>query len=245
MEPKKIKEVYNKKIKEKYKGDYEQGRWFANSLSRTGYEMTLESIKYHLLKNDYPVKNFLELGPGTGTWTRLFINKYSEANFDLVDISSEMLNLAKNSLSKYHANINYFEKDFLLFKSRKKYDLFFSCRALEYLSDKELAVQKIAELLQSGGQGFIITKTPKYLRAKLLGRKISELHRGQILPRKLKKLLKKAGFKNLEIYPATMIFPLLRSAKINKLLHKIFYKHKLNCISKFFAESYCVKFTKL
>ena len=239
-----VKEIYNKKVKEKYSGDYESKRWFGSSLARAGYEMTLESIKYHLPENAFSIKNYLESGPGAGTWTKLFIEQNPQANFDLVDISSEMLKLTKKNLSGHKANINYFEKDFLEFEPKKKYDFFFSCRTFEYLPDKELAVKKVADLLMSGGWGFVITKTPKYLRSKILGRKIAELHRGQISPRKLKKLLKKAGFKNLEFYPVTMSFPLLRSAKTNKLLHKILFKNKLIFLSKFFSESYCVKFVK-
>lgn len=245
LESNKVKEIYNQKIKEDYRGDYEQRRWFANDLLRAGYEMTYQSIKHHLLQNNLSIENYLELGPGAGTWTKLFIEKNPQANFDLVDISSEMLKLAKDNLNQYQgANIDYFEKNFLEFESNKKYDLFFSCRAIEYISDKDKAIAKIAKLLKNGATGLIITKTPKYLRNKILGRKISELHQGQILPRKLKKLLKYAGFKELKIYPVTMSFPLLRSAKINKTLHKIFFKHKLNFISQFFTESYCVKFQK-
>ena len=245
MKSEAVKKIYNKKVKEKYGGDYESKRWFSSSLAKAGYEMTLKSIKHHLFGNNISIKNYLELGPGAGTWTKLFIEQNNQANFDLVDISSEMLKLAKNSLSKLQdVNINYFEKDFLQFKPEKKYDLFFSCRTFEYLPNKELAVKKIAELLQSGGQGFVITKTPKYLRSKILGRKIPKLHRGQISYRRLKKLFKNVGFKEIKIYPVTMNFPLLHSIKINKILHKIFFKHKLNFISQFLAESYCIKFLR-
>ncbi len=244
MESENIKKIYNQKIKEKYKKDYEYNRWFKNKIKKAGYDMTLRSIKYHLFRNTTPVNNYLELGPGAGTWTKLFIEKYSNADFDLVDISGEMLKLAKNNLDKYRANINYSEKDFLGFELNKKYDFFFSCRTLEYLPDKQLAVKKIAQLMQSGARGFIITKTPKYLRTKILGRKIPKLHQGQISPRKLKKLLKKSGIKDIRIYPATMSCPLLHSPKINRLLHKLFYKRRLNLISKFFSESYCIKFIK-
>ncbi len=315
MDAAEVKEVYNKQVKTKFGGDYDHHRWFSDALKEAGYQMTLESIRHHFLERSLlpprsgearryhsaicgvgdSFNDCLELGPGAGTWTKLFLEKCPDAKFDLVDISSEMLKLAKENLDKLadslcHSeasetkrrislatrsfakvypecnrraqddkekniggggkenencgSIRYFEMDFLDFEPDKQYDLFFSSRALEYIPDKKGAVIKIAGLLKSGGQGFIITKTPKYLRAKLLGREISELHQGQIAPRKLKQLLLETGFKNIEIYPAAMSFPLFQSPRLNLLLFSVFYKERLNFLSQFFAESYCVKFEK-
>lgn len=239
-----IGEIFDTKIREKYDGDYEYNRWFKNSVTRAGYEMTLKSIKEHFLNENFHFLDYIELGPGPGTWTKLFIEKNKTASFDLVDISSEMLKLAKNNL-RGHQNIRYFESDFLDFKPDKNYDLFFSSRALEYIRDKESAVKKIADLLKSGGRGFIITKTPKYLRSRILMRQIPEIHRHQISPGKLSVILSKNQFRNIEIYPATMNFPLLHSTRLNKLLYQLLGGYKLNFINRFFAESYCIKFMKL
>lgn len=244
METSEIKDIYNKIIKEKYKGDYEYNRWFKTSFLKAGYDMARRSIEFHLFENDrLKFKNYLELGPGAGTWTKLFLERYNQVSFDLVDISQEMLEIAKRSLSQYK-NIRFFETDFLKFSPEKKYDFFFSSRAIEYFSDKRKTIKYIASLLQKGGQGFIITKTPQYLRNKILGRKISEIHKGQISPEALKEMLEKNDFGDIEIYPVAMIFPILKSVFLNKLFHRIFYKHQLNFVSEFFSESYCVKFTK-
>ena len=242
MKSESVKEIYNRQVKTKFGGDYEHRRWFSDALKEAGYQMTRESICHHFLEGSL-FNDYLELGPGAGTWTKLFLEKCPDAKFDLVDISGEMLDQAKENLGSYQ-NIRYFEADFLDFKPDKQYDLFFSSRALEYVPDKKRAVLKIAGLLRSGGRGFIITKTPKYLRARVFGRKIPRLHQGQIAPRKLKQLLSEAGFKNIAIYPATMSFPLFKSPKLNRLLFKVFYKHGLNFLSQFFSESYCVKFEK-
>lgn len=244
MKNKIVKGMFDRKVKAKYEGDYEQKRWFSSPLARAGYEMILQSLNYHLLAKDLSFQDYLELGPGPGTWTKFFLIKNPQARFDLIDISEEMLKLAKDNLRDYK-NVRFFEKDFLRLESDKKYDFFFSCRAIEYISNKNKAVSKMDELLKIRGTGFVITKMPKYLRAKILGRKIPALHRGQVSPKKLKKLLKKHGFHDIEVYPITTSFPLLHSAKINKLLHKIFFRHRLNFLSQFFAESYCIKFKKL
>jgi len=243
MDAAEVKEIYNRQVKTKLGGDYEHRRWFSNDLKKAGYEMTRRVVEWHCLEKIELLEDCLELGSGAGTWTKLFLEKCPDAKFDLVDISGEMLDQAKENLGSYQ-NIRYFEADFLDFKPDKQYDLLFSSRALECETDKKRAVLKSAGLLRSGGRGFIITKTPKYLRARVFGRKIPRLHQGQIAPRKLKQLLSEAGFKNIAIYPATMSFPLFKSPKLNRLLFKVFYKHGLNFLSQFFSESYCVKFEK-
>lgn len=244
MEADKIKKIYNNIAKEKREGEYEYRRWFKTPLLMAGYEMEKKSIEYHLLKSDkLKFKDYLELGPGAGTWTKIFLEKYKEANFDLIDISEEMLKAAKKSLSQF-GNIRFFNEDFIKFDSDKKYDFFFSSRAIEYIKDKEKAIEKLENLLVSGGGGFIITKNPRYFISRILGRKIPELHKGQISPNLLKGLLDKFGFKDIEIYPVAMVFPVVKSPLLNKMLYKFFYRCQLNFLSGFFAESYCVKFSK-
>lgn len=242
MNNKEIKCVFNSKAKSKYNGHYEFNRWFKTKTAQAGYEMTLNSINFHL-EGHLACRNLLELGPGPGTWTKTLLSK-NKFTADLIDISGEMLRQAKENLREY-GGINYFESDFLDFNSAITYDLFFSSRALEYLLDKKAAVIKISRLLRSDGFGFIITKTPKYFFNKLLGRKESALHRSQISPNLLISLLRDNGFKDIKAYPVTISIPFFKSAKLNKFAHNLFYKHQLNFISGLFSESYCVKFTKI
>jgi len=235
-------EIYNCKVRQSG-GQYEQQRWFKNPVVRAGYEMTAWSIKRHLSGSDLQFKHCLEVGPGPGTWTKLLLNKNPEADYDLVDISSEMLNLAKQNIGDI-PNVKYFLNDFMEFSSGKKYDLFFSSRAIEYFKDKEGAINKIYSLMQPDSSGLIITKTPHYLRAKVSGRKIRDIHLGQIKPSEMRTILMQTGFRNVEIYPATATLPLLRSSYLNKLVFSVFRNFKLNFISQFFSESYIVKFKK-
>jgi ubiquinone/menaquinone biosynthesis C-methylase UbiE len=244
MDTQEVKKNYNQDVKNKFKGDYEYNRWFKNPILKAGYEMTKKSIEFHLLGDKAEFQNYLELGPGAGTWTKLFVSYCRGANFDLVDISGEMLKLAREALEGYN-NIRFFECDFSRFAPDKRYDFFFSSRVIEYFPDKETLVKKIGKLLKSSGYGFIITKTPKYFRYKVLRRTVPNLHRGQINPRALRSIIEKTGCEIIGIYPVTMSFPVLKSVFLNKLLHKIFYKRKLNFISQFFSESYCVKFVKI
>ena len=187
MQTEQVKNKYNKDIEDKYNGDYERERWFKNDIQKAGYEMTLSAIKKRALGRVY--SSCFELGPGHGTWTKELLEYNGGASYDLLDISSEMLKLVSDRF-KDKKNINYIEGDFLEFKPEKQYDFFFSSRAIEYIPEKEDVVKKISNLISSGGRGFIITKTPKYLRNKALGRKINDFHSGQITPKRLNRFYK-------------------------------------------------------
>lgn len=239
-----VAKQYNAIVKEKYAGKYEYHRWFATPLLRAGYDMTKTAIERHALGSMFMSFNsYLELGPGAGTWTKLFLSKRPAARFDLVDVSSEMLALSREALAS-SKQVSFFESDFMQFDAKgHRYDFFFSSRVIEYIPNKEGLFAKIASLLKPEGAGFIITKTPKYFRSTLLGRRISSLHRGQIHPRVAEQMLRNVGFKT-EFYPVTMYIPLMRSALLNRLCYRLLGSYRLNPLSMFFSESYCIFFSR-
>lgn len=238
-----VKQIYNEKVANKSLCGYEKERWFSSDIAKAAYEMILNCVNNHLLNDLGDFSTFFEVGPGAGTWTKLFLAKQPSAHFDLVDISGEMLKQARGNMGE-GGNIRYFEADFLDFEAEKKYDVFFSSRALEYFPDKEKFVKKVSSLLAPGGRGFIITKAPKYLRNKILGRKISQLHQSQISFIKLYWILEECGLSDIEFYPAAMYCPVLKSALANRFIYKIFGGKKLGFLSNIFSESYAVKFKK-
>ena len=243
MNTQEVRQIYNEKIKNQPSGSYEKERWFLNEISKAAYEMTLNCVKKYFLDDLGDFINFLEVGSGAGTWTKLFVKKQPAANFDLVDISGEMIKQAKENLGS-GSNIGYFETDFLEFDVGKKYDVFFSCRALEYFPDKNEFIKKVSLLLAPGGKGLIVTKAPKYLRNKILGRQISRLHQWQISWRSLRESLFGYGLVGAEFYPAAMYLPLFKSAAVNRFVYGLFGGKRLNFLTNLFSESYAVKFTK-
>ncbi|KKP92336.1 MAG: hypothetical protein UR94_C0001G0021 [Parcubacteria group bacterium GW2011_GWA2_36_10] len=242
MDQQGIKKIYNKIVIDKYKNDYEYNRWFATPLLQAGFQMMLLIIKKHVLQIEPAINNILELGPGAGTWTKMLQAKFCGANFDLVDISKEMLDLSKKVFGE--EKFSYFESDFLAWQTDKTYDLFFSSRVLEYFPKKTPVLTKIFSLLNHDKYGFIITKNPQYWRYHILGKKIPIMHRQQIRPKDLRKLLVKIGFVNIEFYPAVMTFPIFKSVFINNLIFNLFSNFQLNIISQLFTEAYIVKFKK-
>ncbi|RMD59847.1 class I SAM-dependent methyltransferase [Candidatus Parcubacteria bacterium] len=233
------KKFYNQTIQAD--SEYEKRRWFKNDWQKAGYEMTKCSLEKSLPTS--PIDSILEVGPGAGTWTKLLLSRCPKASLKLVDISKEMLALARRNLSKFK-QIDFEVADFLQFRPRQNYSLFFSVRALEYMPDKKRVAEQIMSCLKKGGEGIIITKTPHYWRAKIRGRTVSALHRGQISPFKLAKIFYQAGARDIVIKPVVCIFPLFRSIRLNWWLYKIFAHRRLNWLSFCFSESYLIKFKK-
>lgn len=234
--------IYGTIVNKKARGDYETYRWFHDRLSKADFEMTRRSIFFHVLGRCVRFGKYLELGQGAGTWTQYFIVYAPHAHFDTVDISKDMIVLAKKKLAAF-TRVQYYACDFCDFSPDTRYDFFFSCRAIEYIPDKEAVVAKIARLLKPGGSGMIITKTPKHFRNLLLLRKVSALHQGQIAPATLRRMLEHNGLRT-DAYPVTIHIPFLRSPMLNKALCALCSRYRMNVISQFFAESYCVVFSK-
>jgi ubiquinone/menaquinone biosynthesis C-methylase UbiE len=184
----------------------------------------------------------IELGPGAGTWTKLLLGRFPQTEFVLVDISKEMLERSEKTLSSTYPNaqVGYRESDVLDYVDTRGCELFFSSRVLEYIENKKAFTEKVAELLIKDGKGFVITKMPHYDRDKLLGRRSARFHTGQINPEALIGLFEEAGLEVVGAYPVTMSVPLFHSAWLNQTLGKLFAGARLNMISEFFAESYCV-----
>ena len=244
MEHTNVKKFYNDVMPGKFGDDYEYQRWFSNPIQKAGYDLTKIAIERHVTHGEARTpERILELGPGAGTWTKLLVARFPQAEVDLVDISKEMLARAEKALGE-NPHIRYVESDILEWTPESEYAYFFSSRVLEYIHDKKAFCAKIFSALTPGGGGFLITKMPHYARERLLGRKTSELHQGQIGPAALRDALRSAGFIDVDCYPVTMSVPLFHSSRLNFFVGKFFGRFTLDPVSIFFAESYCVVFRK-
>jgi ubiquinone/menaquinone biosynthesis C-methylase UbiE len=242
IEPEEIKEFYNHQMPQKFGEDYEYTRWFKTKLLKEGYRSTKATIEKRFLSINMNVQKYIELGQGPGTWTKLFLEKYSAINLTLVDISNQMLLLAKEKLNNYKNKINFAESNFLDFETEDKFDTFFSSRVIEYIEDKEVAVKKINSILLPNSFGCIITKTPKYFLNKFLMRKTKQFHSGQISAKKLRKIFEENDMEIVGTYPTTFSFPLFKSYILNKILFYLFSPFQLNFLSNLFSESYMIIF---
>ena len=239
----KIKNHYDSTIAGKrFRNNYEFNRWFKAPRLRLDYFMTYSAINYHLQRQDF--SSCLEFGPGPGTWTRVLYRKNPQAHFDLVDISQEMKNQFQLEMRE-QANVNYIVSDIANFTTDKKYDLFFSARAIDYLEDKEALFKLLTSCLTDSAKGIIIAKNPERgWRRKEIDKRWQ--HSGQIKIDDLQKKLKYYGFKDFSVYPAVIRVPVLDKYCLNvseNIFKKVFYQPITRFITKL-AESYIVIFNK-
>lgn len=237
-----VEEKFDSIVKEKSAGNYEYHRWFKTPILRAGFDMTKKYMEEIILPFVGKYTKYIELGPGPGTWTKLFLGQNKEAEYQVVDISEEMLNLSRNNLKEFE-NIKYVHSDFMNFQPESKADFFLSSRVIEYIQDKEGFASKLSQIIEAGGRGAIITKAPHYHRT-LARRRLGALHQGQIHPKHLKHLLLKNGFAVEDIHCVTVNFPILRSAFVNKIVSRFCTGKSMNWFRGIFSESYGVIFKK-
>ncbi len=239
-----VKSFYNQTVNEEYHGDYEHFKWFSTTGSWQRYLFHHKAIMSSL--NDLEnVNNCLELGPGSGIWTKKLITKFPHAKFDLLDISKSMLDQAKLNLGN-RKNVEFIEGDILDYQTEKRYDLIFASRVIEYIPEKEELITKLVGMLNKDGKIVLITKMPldltlRRLSPKNLLRKRKEdlLHTEQCSPQEIEKILNNIKGVTFKFRPVAPI----------RILHKIFlkrdlFKKKIN-ILKFFLESYMVEIRKI
>ena len=100
-------------------------------------------------KKDKP--HVLDLGAGTGLLTKYLFEKYPKAEFTLIDISEEMLKLAKNRFQRYN-NFKYIIADYLE-HDFKNFDIIVSSLSIHHIEDedKKKLYKKIYDALNPEG----------------------------------------------------------------------------------------------
>lgn len=100
--------------------------------------------------NDEPI-NILDAGCGMGQISKALLN--SQRQFTLCDISSDLLETAKDSLGTNNSNIQFIHSSIqdLNSEHNKKYDLIIFHAVLEWLDDPEAIIPILKSRLKDGG----------------------------------------------------------------------------------------------
>ena len=103
------------------------------------------------LTKNYSDPKILDLGAGTGILTELLYKQHPNSNITLVDLSTEMLNIAKNKFND--KNFKYIEADYLTHDFDKDYDIIVSSLSIHHITDEEKKVlyKRIYNFLRTGG----------------------------------------------------------------------------------------------
>ncbi|MEG3225222.1 MAG: methyltransferase type 12 [Methanobacteriales archaeon Met13] len=112
----------------------------------------LYNIIYDIATVERSNPKILDLGAGTGLLTSYLYKKYPKGYFTLVDLSEEMLNIARARF-KNEANFRYVVDDYLKTDFKDYFDLAVSSLSIHHLKhqDKEFLYQKIYQHLSQGG----------------------------------------------------------------------------------------------
>jgi tRNA (cmo5U34)-methyltransferase len=111
-------------------------------------EALIENIPF---SRDRPIR-IIELGCGTGMATYNIIKKYPYAQLKCIDMTSDMLNLAKKKLEAF-PNIEFILADYTKHKFNEEYDVVVSFLSLMYLTDetRKSVFKKAFDMLINGG----------------------------------------------------------------------------------------------
>ena len=112
----------------------------------------LYTIITDLADSNIPTPKILDLGAGTGLLTENLFKKYSRGSFTLIDISEEMLDIAKKRFKDYH-NFKYILGDYLKTDFEESFDIVVSSLSIHHLddNDKRIIYSKVYELLNVKG----------------------------------------------------------------------------------------------
>ncbi|WP_041444775.1 class I SAM-dependent methyltransferase [Syntrophobotulus glycolicus] len=78
----------------------------------------------------------LDIGAGTGLLTSFFIEKIPTAQITLIDLSDQMLEMAKRRFSDI-PGVEYIVDDYAQYDFQQKYDMIISAFSIHHLSDEE------------------------------------------------------------------------------------------------------------
>lgn len=95
----------------------------------------------------------LDLGAGTGLFSKHVLDKYPNARFVLYDLAEKMLGVARKRFADYPGRFRYVVGDYRKIEGVQDYDLVISSLSIHHLEDedKRALFHRIFELLRNGG----------------------------------------------------------------------------------------------
>jgi ubiquinone/menaquinone biosynthesis C-methylase UbiE len=143
MDINKVQEQFNSIAKK-----YDSQRKILIPLFDNFYKDSVSLLKYY--RNDF--KHIVDLGAGTGLLTKEIYELYANAHFTLIDISNDMLEIARQRF-KGLDNFEFLQLDYAKEMPIPKCDLICSALSIHHLenTEKGLLYKNIYKTLENGG----------------------------------------------------------------------------------------------
>lgn len=164
-------------------------------------------------------KRIIDLGCGSGYCAKKLLSQYADAQYLLVDIAPNMLNVAKKILAK-HNNISYLCADIDYLPLQNNIADFVICSSvLQWCPNIEQSITEIKRILGDGVFAFAIFTSNTLLELKQTWQKIDDYQHVNnfIATDKLKNILSN-NFTNVKIYTETIT---ITYKNINQLLKSL------------------------
>ena len=131
--------------------------YYKKSIKKTYQQIYLEKeILPKLIPNNFNPQLIADIACGAGTLTLHMINIYPDAQYMLLDLNNDAIELAK-TLLKDKGNITFICEDFLETSiPENSCDLVFCMQTLSFVTDPERFIKKIVSITSKGGY-FIIS----------------------------------------------------------------------------------------
>ena len=138
-----------KSIFDKYATQYNQSRRKLIPCFDDFYRIAVDTIPF---KQEENIK-VLDLGAGTGLFSFFVASAYKNAEFLLVDVSKNMMDQAKSTLSSFPHKFSYLSENYSVFKFVQKFDMVISALSIHHLTEhkKIKLFQNIYNHLNLGG----------------------------------------------------------------------------------------------
>ncbi len=125
------------------------------------YWKLADKLLWDILINHVPDNkefNFLDLGGGTGTWSKLILDEYSLSRGVLIDYSDGMLLEANKKLSSYKNRIDIIKSDIKKVVINEYFDVILNIYLLPFFNDTDYLINFISNHLNRKGKIFSVAE---------------------------------------------------------------------------------------
>jgi len=192
-----VKNYYNESLSA-LDENYTNYRWHRNKVSEYDYQQTKNTL-LHILKK-FNIKDnheMLEVGPGDGVWTPLFINQ--SEHYTVLEQSEEMISRLQANFKENKFSV--IKTDFMEYEPEQTFDTVFAIRCFEYFDKKEKALKIFKSALGEHSLLIITTKNASYIKSV---KKSKKLHSEQITSSQMAKIAEVSGLEMIATYPTTL-----------------------------------------